>query len=60
MGCCAWHSPALEKFSMGLWIDYLYSFRQRPSSLAQPPSQLSILFVGHDSLMSTSAPPNLG
>lgn len=57
MGCCSRHSPPLERFTLRAWVAYLYSFRVRSSMLAQPPSQLSYLFVGYDRLISTSGPP---
>jgi len=57
--CCSLHSPPLRAFVFGGWVDYLYSFRARPASLVQAPSRLSYLFVGHDRLMSSSAPPDL-
>ncbi|KAI2624851.1 hypothetical protein GGR54DRAFT_629357 [Hypoxylon sp. NC1633] len=43
------------------WVSYLYSFRSRPKNLSpsRQPSQLSLLLVGHDRIMSTSAPPTL-
>lgn len=37
MGCCARHSPPLEKFVMGGWVNFLYSFRQRSSSSTHRP-----------------------
>ncbi|KAK1836329.1 hypothetical protein QBC39DRAFT_297404 [Podospora conica] len=59
MDCCfSWRSPPLRGFAFRAWVDYLYSFRTRPSSV-QAPSRLSYLFVGHDRLMSSSAPPDL-
>lgn len=56
-GCYSRHLPPLGRFEFGDWVAYLYSFRARSSTFAQPPSQLSYLFVGHDRLISTSAPP---
>ncbi|KAI1136184.1 hypothetical protein F5Y05DRAFT_415367 [Hypoxylon sp. FL0543] len=43
------------------WVSYLYSFRPKSNrwSPSRRPSQLSVLFVGHDRIMSTSAPPAL-
>ncbi|KAI0472954.1 hypothetical protein GGR56DRAFT_667245 [Xylariaceae sp. FL0804] len=61
MGRCLWRRPPLLAFDFRSWIAYLYSFRPRPSNLSpsRQPSQLSFLFVGHDRLVSTSAPPAL-
>lgn len=57
MGCSSWHVPRLVLFEFDSWITYLYSFRARASSQTLNPSQLSFLFVGHDHLMPSSAPP---
>jgi hypothetical protein len=59
MGCYPRHSPPLGRFQFQGWVNYLYSFRASPE-VAQRPSQLSYLFVGHDRLVSTSAPPDIG
>lgn len=47
-------SRTLARFKFEHWVMYLYSFRARTSSA--PPSQLTLLLVGHDRLMSASAP----
>lgn len=59
-GCAAWHSPPLLSFQFRNWVSYLYSFRPRGRmSPSRRPSQLSLLLVGHDRFISTSAPPAL-
>ena len=50
----SWQSRPLVVFEFECWIQYLFSFRARTSSA--PPSQLTLLLVGHDRLMPRSAP----
>lgn len=50
----SWHSRPLASFEFNHWVIYLFSFRGRTTST--PPSQLTMLFVGHDQSMARSAP----
>ncbi|KXJ91183.1 hypothetical protein Micbo1qcDRAFT_205188 [Microdochium bolleyi] len=56
-----WLRSPLAQFESTAWIGFLYSFRARGNlSPTRRPSQLSLLFVGHDRFnMSSSAPPVL-
>jgi len=50
----SWQSSPLVRFEFEHWVLYLFSFRRRTSSA--PPSELTILLVGHDRLTPSSAP----
>jgi len=50
----SWQSRPLVRFEFEHWTQYLFSFRGRNSSA--PPSQLTLLLVGHDRMMPRSAP----
>lgn len=50
----SWQSRPLVRFELDHWIKYLFSFRRRISSA--PPSELTLLFMGHNRTTSTSGP----
>jgi len=53
-GYASWQIFPLACFEFDDWRHYLFSFRRRTSSA--PPSELTLLLVGHDRLMASSAP----
>lgn len=49
-----WPSRALVRFDFETWVNFMFSFRRRTSSV--PPSQLTILLTAHDQRHPASAP----